>query len=100
MEVQRALQFGFGADELERSIDVVRDEVELAFDSRASKQDVQYADELTFHGITRREHEPSSWAHRPERDGIGGDVGFEIHHPDSIFELDNGGQQPAEGCGP
>ncbi len=49
IEVQRALQFGFGADELERSIDIVRDEVELAFDSRASKQDVQYADEYLSH---------------------------------------------------
>ena len=49
IEVQRALEFGFGAAELERAIDIVRDDVELAFDSRASKQDVQYADQYLSH---------------------------------------------------
>lgn len=49
LEVKRALEFGFTFDELERAVAVIRDEVELAFDSRASKQDVQYAGEYLSH---------------------------------------------------
>jgi len=49
VEVERARTHGFPAGELDRTVDVMRSEVQLAFDERGTTQDADYADEYVEH---------------------------------------------------
>jgi zinc protease len=44
VEVERARAHGFNASELDRVVDVMRGDVQLAFDERGTTQDAEYAD--------------------------------------------------------